>query len=112
MKKTILLVLVFWVVFQTTISGAQELWFSSNDVSGVVTSITPNEIRVSQKYAQNHYFLYVFKITDKTRIVGAIKKWSFVNVKYSQKNVTGGFTTTALEIQVIHPPNAYYQRMY
>ncbi len=112
MRKFILLMLASLVVFGATISRAQEPSSPAFEVSGVVTSISPVEIRISQKYSQGLYFLYIFKITNKTRIIGQLQKWAFVRVKYSQTYVKEGFFFAAREIRVLGPPNVYYQRMY
>lgn len=87
---------------------AQELNSSVFEASGVVKSVSPVEIRVSRKYAPGHYFLYIFKINDKTRIIGLVQKGAFVRVKYSRKRIVKGFIFTAQEIEVFNPANPYY----
>jgi hypothetical protein len=109
MKKLILLMLVSLVIFDATFAVAdQKMYYSSLEISGVVKSVTPVELRVSSQYGPGRYHLYIFKITDNTRITGSLQKGAFVHVKYSQRKVIKAIVVTALEIEVLNPPNAGY----
>jgi hypothetical protein len=105
--KQIFFLLLF--IFTAACSWAGEDKIPVHEISGVVKSVTPGEVRVSYKYFKSNYHLYVFRITDKTKIIGRVEKGAFVRVKFFQRNV---YASIASEIKVLNAPNAYYQRMY
>ncbi len=100
------------LVFMAVCARAEELDLPVRQVSGVVKSVSSNQIRVSRRFSQSYYLSYVFYINDKTRIIGAVQKGAFVEVKFSKLYEKPGFVSVAEEIRVLQPPNSYYLRMY
>jgi hypothetical protein len=108
MRKFIFLISAFLILSSAAIAVAKELNSSALEVSGVVKSVSPVELRVSAKYGPGRYHLYIFKITDNTRIIGPLQKGAFVRVKYSQRKMIKAFIVIAHEVEVLYPPNVKY----